>query len=270
MKLIKLFGLFILICLTFIYTDKVIDVAISQDPIMIKIKDYAKIANISPINASIYENTIIPGSVGKYIDEDVSYKAMKKIGYYEPTLLSYKSIYPEISIYNSYNKYIIKGNTKYNNISLIYIIKNNNTIDNIISTIKKYNVPINFFIDANFLNNNIAIIDKLKDNEIYNYGNNGIYTKDNLIIANNIINNKANNNSIYCLFTKKDNPTMEICSNSKMLSLYVKTNNYYNIKSSLENGSLILIDNTQELNNIIEYIISKGYNLVPLSKNIVE
>ena len=194
MKVIKIIGLFTLFAISFFFTEKVINVTLNQDEIMIKIKEYSEEYNIKPINAIINDDTIIPGSIGKYIDNEESYKAMKKIGYFEPSLVVYKNIYPEVSVYNNYNKYITKGNIKNKNISLIYILNNINTLDNILNITNKYKVKINFFIDSTFLNNNISIIDKINNHEIYNFGNNGEYTKDNLIIANNIINNKSNNN----------------------------------------------------------------------------
>ena len=271
MKYLKIIGLFALFCLSFICTDKVIDVAINQDSIMMSIKEYAKKYNINPTDAIIDEDTIIPGSTGKYINEEKSYKVMKKIGYYEPSLLIYETIYPEISIYNNYSKYITKGNSKYPSTSLIYIINNTATIDNLINIMNKYSIPISFFIDSNLLINNINIIQKLNKYEIYNYGNIGVYSQDNLIISNNIINNKAGNKSTYCLFLKKDSSSLNNCANYKMLSIMPKTNiNYLNIKSNLENGSLILINNTQELPSIIEYILSKGYSIIPLSDIIKE
>ena len=163
MKIIKIIGLFTLFSLSFFFTEKVINVAMSQDEIMIKIKEYEKNYNNNPVNAIIKDDTITPGSIGKYIDEEASYKAMKKIGYFEPSLVVYKNIYPEVSIYNNYNKYITSGNIKNKNISLVYILNNLNTIDNILSVTNKYKIKINFFIDASFLNNNINIIDKIKD-----------------------------------------------------------------------------------------------------------
>ena len=110
MKIIKFLGLIILICFTFIYTEKIIDISIQQDEIMIKLKEIETNYKIEPINAKINEDTIIPGKKGKYLDLENSYKQMKKIGYYEESKLSYKYLYPETSIYNNLNKYIINGN----------------------------------------------------------------------------------------------------------------------------------------------------------------
>ena len=271
LKIIKIIGLIVLACITFFYTDKVINVSINQDEIMVKIKENANNLNVKANNAIIENDTIIPGSTGKYIDTDASYKQMQKIGYYEPSLLVYKKIYPEISIYNNYNKYIISGNSNNKSVSLIYILNNTNTIDNIINIINKYNIKINFFIDSSFLNNNINIIDKIKTNEIYNYGNNGKYTKDNLIITNNIINNKSNNKALFCLFINKNETSLNNCANNKMLSILPNANvNGINIKDNLKNGNIILINNTQELTNIIESIFSKGFKIIPLSELITE
>lgn len=271
MKLIKLLGLICLICFTFFYTEKIITVSINQDEIMIRLKEIENSYKIEPIDASIKEDTITPGKKGKNINLESSYKEMKKIGYYEESLIKYEDIYPTTSIYNNYNKYIINGNQYNKNISLIYIINNDKTIDNILNILKNKNTTISFFIDSSYLNNNIEIISKLKEHEIYNYGNNGIYTKDNLIITNNIINNKSNNNSTYCLFLKKDNNSLNNCGNIKMLSIIPSiTGNYNDIKNNIQNGSIILINNTQELSSIIEYIKNKGYNISPLSTTIVE
>lgn len=271
MKLIKLLGLLCLICFTFFYTEKIINVTIEQDEIMIKIKEIENKHYIKPINAIIKEDTIIPGNIGTYIDTENSYKQMKKLGYFNESQLTYKNIYPEISIYNNYNKYIINGNPYQKSISLIYIINNDKTIDNILSITKNKNTNISFFIDSTFLNNNIDIISKLNNYEIYNYGNNGTYTKDNIIITNNIINNKSNNKSTICLFLEKNQSSLNNCSENKMLSIIPSIKgNYNDIKNNLQNGSIILINNTKELSNIIDYIKSKGYSILPISNTITE
>lgn len=270
MKVIKIIGLFCLFCFTFLYTEKIIDVSMEQDEIMIKIKNEAYDLNIAPIDAIIKDDTIIPGNIGKEVNLEASYKSMKKLSSYDASLLIYEAIYPNNSIYNNYNLYLISGNPYKKNISLIYILNNSNTLDNILITINKYHVPINFFIDSTYLNNNISLIDTIKDNEIYNYGNMGKYTKDNLLIANNIINNKSNNKSIYCLFIEKNSTSLSNCSNNKMSSIYTTPTNINQIKNNLSNGSIYLINNTQELSSIIDYILSKGYKIVPLSQNITE
>ena len=46
--------------------------------------------------------------------------------------------------------------------------------------------------------------------------------------------------------------------------------NYNEIKNNLSNGSIILLENTDNIKLIIKYINSKGYNIVPLSKLLTE
>ena len=271
MKFIKLLGLICLICFTFLYTEKIINVSIEQDEIMIKIKEVESNYKIEPTDATIKEDTIIPGNIGKQINIDTSYKKMKQLGYFEESLIEYENIYPNISIYNNYDKYIISGNIKNKQVSLIYIIDNDKTLYNILNIINQKNATISFFIDSTFLNNNIDILNKIKTYEIYNYGNNGKYTKDNFIIANNIINNKTNNNSIFCLFINKDKESLNNCSNIKMLSIIPSIKgNYNNIKNNIKNGSIIQITNTNELPNIINFIENKGYTITSLSNLIKE
>ena len=148
---------------------------------------------------------------------------------------------------------------------------NNKTIDNILNIINNKNIKITFFIDSSFLYNNIELISKLNNHEIYHYGKNGTYTKDNIIITNNIINNKANNKSTYCLFLKKDINSLNTCSDNKMFSIIPTIQgNYNDIKNNLQNGSTILINNTKELSNIIDFIKSKGYTITTLSNTITE
>ena len=128
MKLMRVIGLVTLICFTFFYTEKIISVSIEQDEIMIKLKEVESNYKTEPINAIINEDTIIPGNIGKSINMDTSYKEMKKIGYFEESLITYEDIYPNTSIYNNYNKYIISGNIYNKNVSLIYIVNKNKII----------------------------------------------------------------------------------------------------------------------------------------------
>ena len=271
MKIIKTIGLLSLICFTFFYTEKIMDMAILQDDIMIKLNDVKDKYYVEPINAKIDGDYIIPGKIGKEIDIDKSYSLMKKNGYFDEELIKYKEIYPSISIYNNYDKYIVNGNTYNKKVSLIFIINNKNVLDNILNIIKSKNTDITFFIDSNFLNNNIELLDLINDYEIYNYGNNGVYTMDNLIIFNNIIKNKTKIDKRFCLFLKEDVDSQNNCSNSKILSLIPSVNGDYNsIKNNLSNGNIILINNTYELNNIIDFITSKGYTISKLSQVISE
>ena len=271
MKIFRYIGLFSLICFTFFYTDKIIDVSIMHDKVMMDIQDDKDNYYVKPIDAIIDNDFIIPGNVGREVNVDKSYNEMKRLGYYDSSLLIFDNIYPDKSIFNNYDKYIVKGNVYNKNVSLIFIVKNKNLINNITLIANKKNVIVNYFIDEVFLNNNIDIISTINNNEIYNYGNDGIYSKDNIIIGNNIINNKSNNKANFCLFLNTDSNSLNNCANNKMLSIMPSfVGNFNSIKNKLENGSIILINNTYDLESIIDYINSKGYKIVSLSELVNE
>lgn len=269
MKYVKVIGLISLIFFSFFITDKIIDVSSSQDEIMIKIKEDAPLHSILTKDAVINGNYIIPGVSGRNVDINKSYSEMKKIGYFDKSFLKYEKVLPEISIYNNYDKYIIRGNESKKNVSLIYIVNNKNSLNTFLSIVNK-NEIINFFIDSNVLYNNLNIVNDIIGNNIYNYGNNGKYTRDNLLIANNIINNKANNSSSFCLFLEVDENSLFNCANSKMLSIIPNIIGYTNLKKELINGSIILLDNIKEINNIIDFVKSKGLSIVTLDELICE
>ena len=91
-NIIKLIGLICLVCFSFFYTEKVIDVVNEQDEIMIKLNEVKDKYGYKQIEAIIEEDTIIPGIIGKEIDIDKSYQEMKQVGIYKEMLIEYKDI----------------------------------------------------------------------------------------------------------------------------------------------------------------------------------
>ena len=125
MKIIKYLGLFLLICFTFFYTEKVVNVINNNDELMIDIKDRAINYEIEAIDAIINDDTIIPGKYGKVVNIDKSYYNMKSSKVFNDKLLFYDIVKPNISLKDNNDKYIIGGNPKFKNVSLIYILNNN-------------------------------------------------------------------------------------------------------------------------------------------------
>ena len=276
-NIIKFFGLLTLICFSFFYTDKVMDMMKKKDPILIKINEEKKAKEIQPVNAIIKDDTIVPGIYGKKVLEDESYKNMKVIGTYLEDYYIYKDIIPDISINENYDKFIISGNKEKKDISIVFIINTKEQLNKIEKYINN-KIKINYFIDNKVLNSYTNEISKIKNKEIYSYGEKGVYNENSLIYNNNLITRITNNKAIYCLVKEKSYKTLNICSKKKLYTilpnLIIKNNIYSEIKTKIENGSIILIDlnniNLNNLNNSIKYINAKGLNIVYLSELLKE
>lgn len=272
-NIIKSIGLFSLILFSFFYSEKVMEVVKDKDSLMIEIKNNVDNYKVDSIDAIIEGDTIIPGISGKTINIDKSYKKMKKYNIFNESLIEYDIVKPSISIDNNLDKYIINGR---DDVYLIFVLDDIKYINEFISSVNDN--KINIFIDNKIITNNLDILYKINNYELYNYGNNGNYTNEVLLMNNNIINNIANNKSNICLNINKDNNNLNICKDNNMYSinpLIIEGNdNYNNIKKNIENGSIIYLDinkkNIEEINNIINYIKKKGYKLNYLSDLVKE
>ena len=71
-NIVKLFGLFVLIFVTFFYTDKVINVMREDDEIMIDIKNNMKSYNRDYVDGIVRGNTYITGVSGALVNVDKS------------------------------------------------------------------------------------------------------------------------------------------------------------------------------------------------------
>ena len=271
----KLTGLLVLFFFSFFYTEKVINVITEQDEIMIKIKENEEKNNIPSTNAIIDKNTITSGLSGKEINIDKSYKEMKKLGTYNENMLVYTKVLPEVSINNNKNKYIRSSNKNFTEVSLIFKINKNTDLQKLLTLLDKNNTKANFFISYEYLEKHINEIEKEKNIEYYNYGKNGTYNDEIILIANNIISKKSNPANI-CLTETNTNNTLKICSENEQFTIYPEIINgtINSIKSKINNGSIISFEVTNttlnELPLIINYINSKGYTISLLSELINE
>ena len=62
-----------------------------------------------------------------------------------------------------------------------------------------------------------------------------------------------------------------MCSKNKMYTIIPSIDkSYSDIKSNIKNGSIIMVNNIKELDVIVNYINSKGYNIVSLGELLSE
>ena len=269
-KLFKSIGLFGLIIFSFFYTNKTVSVLKEQDEIMIKIKENIDKYNIDVIEAKIDNDTIIPGINGKKVNINKSYEKMKKIGIYNSNYLVYDIIYPKNRLKNNRNKYIIGGNNKKNDISLIFIVNDVNNIEKVVKILNNYSIKSDIFITNDFIINNKYLFNYLKENK-FNLNYYGDYSSSEFITNNTIIksNYKTNN---FCYLENKNKEYLNICNLNKnytiIPNLIIKNNMLSNIKKNIRKGYIISIytNDISELELSIKYIISKGYNIVTLNE----
>ena len=70
---IKLVSLFLLLLLSFIYTDKVFNEARSNDPLMKEVISYKRVHDVKPVEPKIKDDEMILGMSGLIINEEKSY-----------------------------------------------------------------------------------------------------------------------------------------------------------------------------------------------------
>ena len=234
---------------SFYYTNKISNFIKNKDPIMINIlKNKEKYEN-DEINAIIENNTIITGKSSKKININKSYKKMKRINKYTPSLLVFDYKKPKISITNQYDKLIIQGNKLNKNISIVLKINDLN----ILKTLN--NDYFNYILDLNFINENINYLKSLKNNII--------------------IQEQSNINNINIIdYCYTDTIFNSYCSNQKKYTIkpiFITNNYFYNTFNILENGAILGYNilnenNIKDIQIVTSYIINLNYKLVTIDE----
>ena len=269
MNFFKKLGLLGLILFSFFYTYKTTTVIKEQDELMIKIRKEQDKYNINVIESKINDNEIIPGIKGKKVNINKSYDNIKKIGIYSPNYLIYDDIYPKDKLKDNKDKYIVNGPNK-KEVSLLFVVNDISNINKILLILNKENIKSDFFITNLFINDNLYLTNEIIKNHSINYY--GDYKSSDFMLNNSIIKNTLKQNNIYCYLESKNKDYLDICKINKnytiIPNIIIKNNMLINIKKDIKNGSLISIytSNIDELELTINYIKSKGYNIVSLDE----
>lgn len=277
-KVFEIIGLISLVCFSFFITEQTTTVVKNVDDIMVQIKQESDNYKIDSIDAIINEDTIIPGVYGKEVDIDKSYKNMKKYGSYNAELYEYKPIKPNISLEDNLYKYIIQGNSQKRTVSLIFLVEGNCDISDILKILNQNQIKTTFFVDENwFSNNNDLAIDLINDGHIIgNLSNNLDYQDSSFGWMDTIIKKIGNQKKGYCYYTDNtDNlNSCVLLKNYTVKPTEIKNNPLLEVEKNIKSGSLLSfnIDNRleRELNSIINYIKSKGYDIVNLEEQLSE
>lgn len=265
-KILKVSAVLLLVGFSFFYTEKVTMIARNSDPIMRAIKKEESNKKVSNVNPVINNDEYIMGINGCEIDVDKSYSKMRSVGEFKEELIVMKetSNYKDLT-----NKYVIGGNNKDKNVSLIFIV--NKDIDSSLTDyINQKNIKVNYFIDGKYLEENMITVKFLSENNnIYYLGVNEEYSDEYMLYHNNLIGMNGTNESKYCFTNDKNSDTLKLCNDYNMTTIksdVIKDNVYKTIKDKLNNGVIFAVDsdNIDEIKVSINYILSKGYNIVSL------
>ena len=241
MKYFKLIGIMSLLVFSFYLTDFVTELAINSNPLMQSIKSNSKNYCETSVNATISENTIIPGINGKKVDEIESFLNMKDFGSFNMNYLIYEYFKPEISLDDNIDKVIISGNKTLRQISIL--IKNNKNIENYV---KSNNIKYSKLININ---------DELTPGENINVENDKKEFEDLDTLL-----SKKNLNKKICILNYSN---IESCKENKYYlinpNIHLKNTGFVNTLNKIENGSIIMIDDILSLENF-KIFVSKIQN----------
>ena len=279
-KIFSFIGVATIISLSVIISEKTTTVVKNIDTLMTEIKEKQQEYTTQPINAFIKNNTIIPGINGKKIDLQKTYNEMKKIGKFNDKYIKYQQIKPEITIENNYDKYIISGNKQNNSITIIFLLYKNENIETIKQILKKTNTKATFFIDNEWLEQNSNQLKELSNqgHTIGNLSTNNDYENMEFIMIDNIIKKESTQTHYYCYSKTENEQTLNKCSQNKYYTVIpnitIKTNPLKEIKKQITKGFIIELPINERTNNelelIINYIKSKGYNIKNLEEHLSE
>ena len=265
-KIFKISAVLLLVGFSFFYTEKVTLIARNSDPIMRAIKKEESNKKVSNVNPVINNDEYIMGINGCEIDVDKSYSKMRSVGEFKEELIVMKETSNDKDLTD---KYVIGGNNKEKNVSLIFIV--NKDIDSSLTDyINQKNIKVNYFIDGKYLEENMIIVKFLSENNnIYYLGVNEEYSDEYMLYHNNLIGMNGTNESKYCFTNDKNSDTLKLCNDYNMTTIksdVIKDNVYKTIKDKLNNGVIFAVDsdNIDEIKVSINYILSKGYNIVSL------
>lgn len=273
-KTFEMIGLSILICFSFILTEKTINILKNEDKIMLTIKENKNNLESKSIDAIIKKDEIIPGISGKEVNIEKSYQVMKKLGFYQETKIIYNQIKPTTSINEYYDKYVVSGNPHKRQVALIFKFEEIEKIKEILKILKNRHLNASFFVGINWVKNNInSLIEIVNDGHILVN-----FDRDNLKSLNYIIGKKETQKNYYCYCEEKDSNILKKCSENKSFTivpqLVIEKDLLATTKQNLLPGSIISIDvnknNLIELANTLDYIISKGFQIVTLDQLLQE
>lgn len=279
-KSFQIFGIITLLVGSFIYNERVGIVSKLNDDLLTEIEDKQNQYQSTSVEAIIKNDTIIPGKNGREVDVKKTYAKMRQIGYFDEKLLVYKPKEVKKTLKNNKDKYIISGNKSEKKLTLIFKVNNKTNLNEIIRILDKTNTKATFFIESSFVEKNYNLVIRLikKGHTIGNLSKNEDYSHPDFVWMKTIVTNTGKQKYNYCYAKAKSKTTLKNCklqdSYTIIPTIQIKDRPFINTKNNISKGSLISLEVTKELEteleNIINYITSRGYQIVSLEQELKE
>ncbi|MEE0699954.1 MAG: polysaccharide deacetylase family protein [Bacilli bacterium] len=277
-KTSKLAGLFLLLVLSFVYTDKVFSTARNNDPVMKQVIKYKSKKDVLPTEPVITDDEIILGYSGLVVNEKASYNNMKSDDKFSEEKIVYDKKLPDKTISKTYDYYIKQGNPTKEQVSIVFKVTNDTDVDEVLKMVAKNNVKVSFFVDGAWLENNVETAFSMVNLgcEIYNLGYDGKYDKSMISVTNNLIESISLKDSNFCLNENKDDDSKNTCSKKKMHTITptIADPSIIKLKENLVKGAIISYDlktfDAATLSLVMKTITSRGFEVQPLSVVISE
>lgn len=265
-KIFSYIGIISLFMFSFYFTERLALFMNKEDVLMKEITTYAEKNNKYCKEGNITSEGVVLGVNGKVVDEKASYSEMQFIGFDEK-LMKYVDDSCIVTKENNLKDYIISGNSYKNSVSVIVNITTGKNLNKIINISNNKNIKLSLAINKSNYEDNKNYIDSLINSGydiLYKGKSSGLMDFK-----------KIYNNTFNCININDDDLINE-CRKNKINT--IKTNSYYkkdyyiNIKSSLEKGKFYVLEESTELSEelgiIINYIKSRGYDILNINNHI--
>ena len=236
---------------SFYYTEKIAILMQNKSPIMQSINQIEEDYKVAAVNATIEDNYIIPGIMGRMINKTKSFVNMKAFGVFNEYYLIFDDVKPDISLEENKDKIIKEGNK--NKKAVAFLVEDGN------DAIKNY-------LQENKIKASLLITESTYTNK--NYFEQVNNDKEKYTNVESLLNkNNQNKNICYIKQMGKD-----ICQKEgKYLveeTFSLNSSNIIEAKKNLESGSIIYIKNNVSLEHLkllLKEIHFKGYSIVTVS-----
>jgi len=280
LKYIKILGIVLFTLFSFYYTDQMVNISVGKDPIMKEIKKVAKEEEIPAESATVFQDEVKAGKFGKKVNISKSYEKMKQLGQFNANFFVYDFLVPSEKISDHYDKYVVGGSSKKDEIALVFTTMDPEQIQKIQMLLEEKNGFGMFFFDGKWMEEEKDFLEQMKlEHPTFQIGNGGYknqYQTADIGYTNSLIYRYSSKTKFYCLADEeKKNGALDVCKKSSLstiLPVYLPVQmSFSSFKDQLGGGKIYHFGgDIAVLENVLDYTFQKGYSVVSLDTLLFE